>query len=231
MKRYALGAFVMATATCYPAAPLAAQGAVDSGSTSSSVWRAGVFLGGASRTVTSANLGVTPGRQIAFLGLEASTPVLRVGGIRLAYAAQFLPVVALSGQSAPVGYYATGSSAASGGSANTGVVPGPYRTYAVGIVPFGLEMSSPDSRRLSVFGAIAAGGLLFQRPVPVPEANSINFTLEFGGGVRVRTAGGRWLQVGWKYHHLSNAYLARENPGVDAHVLYAGYEWSARLPR
>jgi hypothetical protein len=231
MMRCISGALLTAIALCCLARPMAAQVGLDSGSASSSLWHVGVFAGGASSTMATSSLGVTPGRQLAFLGLEASTPVLRVAWIRVAYAAQLLPIVALSGRSAPLGYYDAGSFDASGGPANTGVVPGPYRTYAVGIVPFGLEATSSAVQRVSVFGAIAAGGLLFQRPVPVPEANRINFTLEFGGGLRVCTTRERWIQLGWKHHHLSNAYLAHYNPGVDANVFYAGYEWTARLPR
>jgi hypothetical protein len=47
----------------------------------------------------------------------------------------------------------------------------------------------------------------------------------------VRSGRDAWVQLGYKYHHLSNAYTAALNPGLDANVFYAGYEWSVRLPR
>jgi hypothetical protein len=33
------------------------------------------------------------------------------------------------------------------------------------------------------------------------------------------------VQAGYKYHHLSNAYTAARNPGVDGRVVYAGVLW------
>jgi hypothetical protein len=47
----------------------------------------------------------------------------------------------------------------------------------------------------------------------------------------VRVGGAHWVRAGYKYHHLSNAYTAPLNPGVDGHVLHAGYQWAVRLPR
>ena len=58
-----------------------------------------------------------------------------------------------------------------------------------------------------------------------------NFTLEAGGGVRVRIGAAQWAQLGYKYHHISNAGTAFANPGLDGNVLYAGYQWSVRLPQ
>jgi hypothetical protein len=110
-------------------------------------------------------------------------------------------------------------------------VPGPDRAYAFGVSPFGFELATPAERRVAVYAAAAAGGLVFNRPVPVPEAQRINFTLEYGGGALVRVGRAHWVRAGYKYHHLSNAYTARLNPGVDGHVFYAGYQWAVRLPR
>jgi hypothetical protein len=151
------------------------------------------------------------------------TPVLRFGFLRVAYAVQVLPVVAISGRTPPL-YYP-------GLQGPDGLLPGPSRAYAVGVSPFGVDLATAQEKRLSVFGAAAAGALFFPRPFPVPEADRINFTLEYGAGVRVRTRMGQWVQLGYKFHHLSNAYRAQMNPGLDGHVFYAGYLWSARLPR
>ena len=52
-----------------------------------------------------------------------------------------------------------------------------------------------------------------------------------GGGVRVRVGASQWAQLGYKYHHISNAGTAFANPGLDGNVLYAGYQWSVRLPQ
>jgi hypothetical protein len=186
-------------------------------------WRVGVFVGVAHNSPVSANLGVTPGRDHVFVGLQASTAVVRVGEASIAYGAQLLPLVAVRGRSVPVSY--------SGPTNPDGTLPGPDVAYAVGVSPFGLEVGLPVGGRVRAYGAAAAGGLLFTRPFPVPEARRLNFTLEYGGGMLVRSGRDRWIQLGYKYHHLSNAYTAMLNPGLDAHVFYAGYEWSVRLPR
>lgn len=188
-----------------------------------SQWRVGPFVGRARQSPVRESLGITPGRDHVFVGVQALTSILRVRGVELSYAAQLLPIVRLQGRAAPVGY--------TGLASDVPLLRSPAVAYAIGLSPFGLELTSPRSARLSVFGATAAGGLLFSRPYPVPEAARLNFTLEYGGGVLVRAGDSRWLRVGYKYHHLSNAYTADENPGVDGNVWYAGLEWGLSLPR
>jgi hypothetical protein len=187
------------------------------------IWQVGPIAGIARNSPISTFLGTTPGRDHLFLGVQALTPILRFGPLHLSYGVQLLPVVLISGRGAPPNYR--------GNVTEDEEIPGPSHAYAVGLSPFGIELATPQESRVSVLGAAAAGGLIFTRPFPVPEANQINFTLEFGGGLRVRTRAGEWVQLGYKYHHLSNAYLARSNPGVDANVLYASYLWTAHLPR
>jgi hypothetical protein len=210
---FALAAASVATAQTTPSTP----------EPESASWRLGVYVGVAHDSPASSFLGTTPGRDHLFIGLEALTQVLRAGPVRFAYAAQLLPVVLIRGRSAP--RYYTGSVGPDG------LLPGPNVVYAVGLSPFGFESRLPLGHAVEAFGAAATGGLFFARPFPVPEASRINFTLEYGGGLLVRAGAGRWVQLGYKYHHLSNAYTGLVNPGLDAHVLYAGYQWSTRLPR
>lgn len=187
------------------------------------VWQVGPVVAIARNSPTRSFLGSTPGRDHLFLGAQALTPILRFGPLHLSYGVQLYPLVRIGGRAAPIGYQ--------GAVTHDGEIPGPSSAYAIGLSPFGLEVATPRRSRMSAFGGAAAGALAFTRPFPVPEANRINFTLEYGGGVRLRTRTGEWLQIGYKYHHLSNAYLARSNPGVDANVWYASYLWTARLPR
>lgn len=190
-------------------------------------WRVGPFVGAARNSPATSFLGATPGRDHLFVGVQALTPILRVGVVRVAYAAQLLPVVIVRGRTPPLAH----PGGAGARAYPAGRVPGGNLAFAVGISPFGLDVAVPVARTVGVYAATAAGGLIFTRPFPVPEARRINFTLEFGGGLIIRAGPERWLQLGYKYHHLSNAYTARENPGLDAHVLYAGYQWAARSPR
>jgi len=183
-------------------------------------WRLGVFVGGARNSPVSSTLGVTPGRDHLFLGISATTVVLRAGILEVSYCAQFLPAVLIWGNAAPSGFPLPGNT-----------VPGSNPAYAIGLSPFGLQLAVPIGSHVEIFGATAAGALVFDREYPLPGAGRINFTLEFGGGVFVRLPHQRFLQFGYKYHHLSNANTAALNPGVDANVLYAGYQWSVLAPR
>jgi hypothetical protein len=193
------------------------------GDTTTASWRLGVFVGAAHHSPASGFLGSVPGRDHLFVGLQALTTVLRVGEVRVAYAAQLLPAVLVRGRTVPTFY--------SGPVEPDGTIPGPNVTYAVGASPFGLEVAGPLGNAVQLYGAAAAGGLIFTRPFPVPEAQRFNFTLEYGGGLLLRAGHERWVQLGYKFHHLSNAYTALANPGLDANVFYVGYQWSARLPR
>lgn len=150
----------------------------------------------------------------------------------MSYAVQLLPLVVVRGRTAPLGYRVNPvDSGVALARAVQRDLSGPDLAYAVGVSPFGFELGVPLGRAVSLYGAAAAGGIVFTRPFPVPEATRINFTLEFGGGVLVRAGRERWVQLGYKYHHLSNAFTGSENPGLDANVFYAGYEWGISLPR
>lgn len=176
-------------------------------------WRVGPFVGVAHNSPVSRLLGTIPGRDHLFIGVAAATPVLRWRDVRLCYVAQVLPAVFVRNASLR------------GGTRSSEVA------YAWGLSPFGLRVASPAVWRFTAFGAAAAGGLVFSRPYPVADARRINFTLEFGGGLTVRILRSREVELGYKYHHLSNAYTADANPGLDANVFYAGLLWHVQLPR
>ncbi|MGI8509661.1 MAG: acyloxyacyl hydrolase [Gemmatimonadaceae bacterium] len=196
-------------------------------------WLVGGFVGVARNSPSRRFLGSTPGFDHLFLGLEALTPVLRLGRVQVSYGVQLLPLVRLTGQTehTEVVYDSGIVALARRPTIRTRVVQEHVSAYAAGLSPFGLQIAVPLGSAVSVYGATAAGGLIFDRPFPIPQARRVNFTLEFGGGVLVRVGHERWVRVGYKYHHLSNAYTAPENPGLDGNVLYAGYDWSVRLPR
>lgn len=184
-------------------------------------WTVGAWIGAASNSPTTFLLGKTPGRDHLFLGLQLTRPIGQMRRFRLAYVVQVLPMVQVTGRTAPLLY--------GGVVGPDGLLPEPERARAAGISPIGLELSTADWRRVSMFGAAAGGALVFNRPFPVVEAQRVNFTLEYGLGIRFRTTAGQWVQLGYKFHHLSNAFMARMNPGLDAHVVYGGYQWRTRF--
>jgi hypothetical protein len=105
--------------------------------------------------------------------------------------------------------------------------------YAFGFSPFAIELAVPVAGRVAVYGAAAGGLIFFNKPFPVPDAQSSNFTIEWGGGVLVRVGRRQWVQAGYKHHHLSNSYNSLVNPGLDANMFYVGFWRSlpAKQPR
>jgi hypothetical protein len=178
-------------------------------------WRLGAFVGVAHKSPINPLLGQTPDRDHLFVGLQAQTTVLKIGASRFSWGVQLVPVVVVKGRSAPLGY--------AGPVDDEGLIPGDDTAYAYGFSPFALEYAVPLGSRLGIFGAAAGGLIFFNKPFPVPEAKSNNFTIEYGGGLSLRVGRRTWLQAGYKYHHLSNAYRELVNPGLDGHVAYLGF--------
>ena len=88
----------------------------------------------------------------------------------------------------------------------------------------GLEADIKLKPRLQPYAAGALGCLWFTRDTPVLFSRKFNFTTEFGGGIRVRVDDRHWMRIGYKFHHFSNAHTAPQNPGVDAHVVFIGFD-------
>ena len=175
----------------------------------------GAFVGVARKSPIHPRLGQTPDRDHLFLGLQAQTTVLKIGASRFSWGVQLVPLVAIKGRSAPRGYQGRVDS--------EGLIPGDETAYAFGFSPFALEYAVPLGSRLGIFGAATGGLIFFNKPFPVPEAKKNNFTIEYGGGVLLRVGERTWLQAGYKYHHMSNAYREQVNPGIDGHVGYVGF--------
>ena len=185
-------------------------------------WQIGAYLGGARNSPNDGVLGTIPRRDHMVMGIQAGTPVLRLGPMRFNYFAQLLPLFVVADRDAA--RYNPALDANS-------IARLRQRSYAFGVSPFGIELASPAQRRISLFAATAGGGLIFSREFPDVTGRRTNFTLEAGGGFRVRVGVARWAQLGYKYHHISNAGTAFANPGLDGNLVYAGYQWSVRLPQ
>ena len=177
-------------------------------------WRLGAFVGAARHSPITPRLGQTPDRDHFFVGLQAQTTVLKIGGARLSWGVQLVPLVVIRGRSAPRGYQGEVDA--------EGLIPGDNTAYAFGVSPFAIELAVPVGSRFGIFGATAGGMIFFNRRFPVPEGKRNNFTIEYGAGVSWRLGRRTWLQTGYKYHHLSNAYREQVNPGLDGHVGYLG---------
>lgn len=186
-------------------------------------WAIAPFVGVARHSPAGYNWGITPDRSHLMIGVHFATPVLRAGPVMFMYAPNVVPLVVVTNNPR----YETVVSAGIPRRVETGrgVV------YGAGLVPFGLQAEAKPGRDVDVYGMAGLGGVLFSDYMPQDGARRLNFSIEFGGGLIIGTRNHRAMQVGYKFYHLSNMYTARENPGVDAHVLYFGLRWQKRLPR
>jgi len=93
--------------------------------------------------------------------------------------------------------------------------------YGVGGSPVGAQVNFVHYRRLEPF-LTSGGGFLYFNHLMFGQTR-FNFTAQLGGGVQLFTANHRAaLDLGYKYHHVSNANLGNQNPGMDSHMLFIG---------
>lgn len=95
-------------------------------------------------------------------------------------------------------------------------------TTGVGAAPVGFQLNARLHPRLQPFVNASTGVLYFLDPVPDRRGESFNFTIDLGLGVQVAVTDALRLSIGYRYHHLSNGYRGRINPGVDANLFYVG---------
>lgn len=91
------------------------------------------------------------------------------------------------------------------------------RQWTVGqaISPVGMQLSFLPRRKLQPLIEGHGGYMYTTRPIPVDYAGSFNFMFDFGAGVEWFQSRTRSFQLEYRYHHLSNADTAEENPGID----------------
>jgi len=101
----------------------------------------------------------------------------------------------------------------------------PSRIYGFGIAPVVWRWNFPPQPKWSVFGELSMGGLWTSDKIP-EDTGQVNFTAHWGGGIRLRPRGGNTVLIGYRFQHFSNGNQLGSNPGVNSHVVIAG--WSHR---
>lgn len=104
----------------------------------------------------------------------------------------------------------------------------PSHTYGLGVAPLLWRWNFVSRGRWSAMAELSMGGLWTTEPIP-ERASRANFTAHWGGGVRLRTSPAQHLLLAYRFQHISNGNQLPSNPGVNAHVLLAG--WSFLRPR
>ncbi|MEO6806023.1 MAG: acyloxyacyl hydrolase [Edaphobacter sp.] len=97
-------------------------------------------------------------------------------------------------------------------------------TFGQELSPLGMKINLFPHHRLQPVFTVDAGYAFSSQPIPDEIAGSLNFTFELGGGLelyRQRQSsnsifGNRSLRAEYRYNHISNAFTARTNPGIDS---------------
>jgi hypothetical protein len=95
--------------------------------------------------------------------------------------------------------------------------------YGGGLIPLGLQLDFANGSRIHPFIHVNGGGLIFNQPVPLPDAGQFAFVGEAGTGVRIFTSERKAATVGLRFHHISNGDRSGSNRGLNQFVIYAGF--------
>jgi hypothetical protein len=98
-------------------------------------------------------------------------------------------------------------------------------TFAQQFSPVGFKYSFGTRHAIQPFAVGTVGYMYSNKPIPVADAGSFNFTFDFGGGVEVFRSKTRSVSLECRFHHFSNKYTADANPGVDSLIFKASYSF------
>jgi hypothetical protein len=169
-------------------------------------------------------LGITPGQRLAITAFRVRRPLRETARTAWFHTVDFVPLALTS---KPIVYPDRAERGCPndlcpgrGGLLEQGVA------YGLGAAPLGMELMLAPARHVELSFGVAGGGLWFDKPVPITIASRFNFTASASAALTLVGEEGRGATVGYRFHHLSNAGLARANPGLASHLVYAGVRWT-----
>lgn len=95
--------------------------------------------------------------------------------------------------------------------------------YGAGLTPIGFQVDFANGAKVHPFAHVNGGFLYFNKSMPIEDSGQFQFVGEFGGGVRAFTAERRAVNIGVRFHHISNGDRAGSNRGLNQFVIYAGF--------
>lgn len=97
-----------------------------------------------------------------------------------------------------------------------------FRAKGMGVYPLGVQVGFRSSHSLRPFVAGHTGLFYLFDAMPDERGRRLNFAAGVGLGTEITLSRRTHLTLGYRYHHLSNGFRGRINPGLDAHLLYVG---------
>jgi hypothetical protein len=100
-----------------------------------------------------------------------------------------------------------------------------HAVYGFAITPLGFTAEFARHHRIFPYLQTNEGIIASSEPIPInaPNATGLNFVIDVGGGVRIKTGERHAVSLGYKFLHISNGFTSAFNPGVDNNVFYAGF--------
>jgi len=100
-----------------------------------------------------------------------------------------------------------------------------HAVYGFAVTPLGFTAEFARHRKIFPFLETNEGIIASSEPVPINifGATGLNFLIDLGGGIRIKTGERRAISLGYKFLHISNGFTSAVNPGVDNNVFYAGF--------
>jgi hypothetical protein len=95
--------------------------------------------------------------------------------------------------------------------------------YGAGITPIGLQLDFANGSKVHPFAHVNGGFLYFNKSMPIEDSGQFQFVGEAGGGIRIFTSERRAVNIGVKFHHISNGDRSGSNRGLNHFVIYAGF--------
>ncbi len=95
--------------------------------------------------------------------------------------------------------------------------------YGAGFTPLGLQLDLANGSKVHPFVHVNGGFLYFNKSVPIEDAGRFAWVGEAGGGVRIFTSERRAVNIGVRFHHISNGDRQGSNRGLNQFVIYAGF--------
>jgi hypothetical protein len=100
-----------------------------------------------------------------------------------------------------------------------------HAVYGFAVTPLGFTAEFGRHHRVYPYLQTNEGIIASSEPIPInaPGATGLNFVIDVGGGVRVKTDERHAISLGYKFLHISNGFTSAFNPGVDNNVFYVGF--------
>lgn len=102
------------------------------------------------------------------------------------------------------------------------------RNYGAGASPAGVRVNFLPGKRAQPFLGIQGGFLYFNKTALSPQASHFNFNIDGRAGLEFPLPSGKAISFAYMFQHMSNAYIAKQDPGVDSHMLTLAYRFPLR---